>query len=73
MRDFKPLIQDFNLTALAIIGSQARGDRGEFSDLDLIGVGQKEEFHSLTYLEQFTELHICSDIDIYKKSYRVCF
>ncbi|MEN9567592.1 MAG: hypothetical protein RLZZ69_2788 [Cyanobacteriota bacterium] len=67
MSDLNPLIQEFNLTALAIIGSRARGDRGEFSDLDLIGVGQKGEFHSLTYLEQFTELHICSDITIYKE------
>lgn len=67
MNDLDNLIREFNLTALAIIGSRARGDHGKFSDLDLIGIGQTEEFHSLISLEQFTELHICSDINIYKQ------
>ena len=58
MKKFDNLIQKFDLTTLAIVGSRARGENGKFSDLDLIGTGKEERFYSFTYLEQFTELHI---------------
>ena len=60
MSELDELIRDFNLSALAVIGSRARGDSGGFSDLDLIGVGEQQAFHKLTHLQHDTELHVCT-------------
>ena len=61
------LISDFDLRALAIVGSRARGDSGAFSDLDLIGLGTSKAFHTFTYLQHFTELHVYTDTFAFKQ------
>ncbi len=67
MSELDELIRNFNLSALAVIGSRARGDNGDFSDLDLIGVGEQQAFHKLTHLQHDTELHICTHPAFYEQ------
>jgi len=58
MTEIDKLVSDFDLRALSIIGSRARGDSGTFSDLDLIGLGASKAFHTFTHSQHFTELHV---------------
>ncbi len=67
MSELDELIRDFSLSALAVIGSRARGDSGNFSDLDLIGVGEQQAFHKLTHLQHHTELHIFTHPAVWKQ------
>ena len=67
MSELDELIRDFSLSALAVIGSRARGDNGDFSDLDLIGVGKQQAFHKLTHSQHDTELHVCTHPAFYEQ------
>ena len=61
------LIRAYDLSALAAIGSRARGDFGPMSDLDLIGVGKEQTFYALEYHQLHTELHVYTDLSAFRR------
>ena len=57
MIDFEKIARDNGLTALAVIGSRARGDFTRYSDWDLIGISDKPGFCRFTENGVIVELH----------------
>jgi hypothetical protein len=62
--EYSQIIQRYHLSALAVIGSRARGDFGPASDLDLIGIGGEKGFFIIEEAgEPYTELHVVSHVE----------
>ena len=65
--EYSQIIQRYQLSSLAVIGSRARGDFGPSSDLDLIGIGRDKGFFIIEEEgEPYTELHVVSNVEDWK-------
>lgn len=62
MVNFEALARKHGLRALAVIGSRARGDHGEYSDVDLIGLSEQPGFERFVEQGLVVELHIVRDL-----------
>jgi predicted nucleotidyltransferase len=56
------IAKKYNLTALAMIGSRARGDYSPYSDFDLVGLSETSGFIRFSELGNIIELHIMQDV-----------
>lgn len=60
--DFAGIAQEHNLRALAVIGSRARGNFTQYSDLDLIGLSDEAGFRRFSENGLLVELHVAHDV-----------
>lgn len=67
MRFYQKIIEHFDLCALGIVGSRARGDFSEYSDLDLVGFSKQCSFHRFKEEGLVVELHISDDLEYWEK------